>query len=81
MGILYNNYFKEYNTFINNKKLNYYSKFNNYIRFSYHIDLYCIEFFNYIILLNLYFETRLSFYKEKKKIIMEGESIDLYSFF
>lgn len=36
-------------------------------RFSYYIDLYCIEFFNHLILLNLYFFTTLNFYKNKNK--------------
>ena len=35
-------------------------------RFSYYIDLYCLEFFNCLILLNLYFFTNLEFYKKKR---------------
>ena len=34
-------------------------------RFSYYIDLYCLEFLNQLILLNLYFFTNLEFYKKK----------------
>ena len=34
-------------------------------RFSYYIDLYCLEFLNQLILLNLYFFTTLEFYKKK----------------
>ncbi len=35
-------------------------------RFGYYIDLYCIEVFNYLLLLNIYFHTTLSFYKDKR---------------
>ena len=35
-------------------------------RFSYYIDLYCFEFLNQLILLNLYFYTTLNFYKKSK---------------
>jgi hypothetical protein len=34
-------------------------------RFSYYMDLYCIEFFNHLLLINLYFYTTLQFYKKK----------------
>lgn len=37
-------------------------------RFSYYTDLYCIEFFDQLILLNLYFFTNLEFYKKKRSI-------------
>lgn len=37
-------------------------------RFSYYTDLYCLEVFNQLILLNLYFYTTLEFYKKKKNI-------------
>jgi len=63
-----NIYFRDFNTFIKNHNIKYLHIKNTYVRFSYHIDLYCIEFFNYIILLNLYFETSLFFYKKKKEI-------------
>lgn len=65
----------------NNKLLNYYFR-KNFIfkskkykqfkltkttpRFSYYTDLYCIEFFDQLILLNLYFFTTLEFYKKKR---------------
>jgi hypothetical protein len=54
-------HFIEFNTFVKNKQNKYVKieKINN--RFNYYIDLYCIEFFNYIILLNLYFETQLKY--------------------
>ena len=34
-------------------------------RFSYYIDLYCLEFLNQLVVLNLYFYTTLEFYKQK----------------
>lgn len=37
-------------------------------RFSYYIDLYCLEFLNQLILLNLYFFTNLDFYKKKRNL-------------
>ena len=36
-------------------------------RFCYYIDLYCIEFYNFILLLNVYFSTTLNFLNKKKK--------------
>jgi hypothetical protein len=42
-------------------------------RFSYYADLYCIEFFSQLILLNLYFFTKLSFYKKKNVLELSGE--------
>lgn len=44
-------------------------------RFSYYIDLHCIEFFNYMILLNLYFFTNLIFFKKKNEISFEKDDI------
>lgn len=38
------------------------------VRFSYYIDLYCLEFYNYLLLINIYFLTNLSFFKLKKKV-------------
>lgn len=61
------NYFKEFNTFIRKNKSNYIKIDESAPRFSYYIDLYCIEFFNIIILLNLYFQTKIEFYKKKNK--------------
>ena len=37
------------------------------IRFSYYIDLYCLEFYNYLLLINIYFLTNLFFFKINKK--------------
>jgi hypothetical protein len=42
-------------------------------RFSYYADLYCIEFFSQLILLNLYFFTKLSFYKKKNTLELSNE--------
>lgn len=47
---------------ITNKK-NY--LFKTKLRFSYYIDLYCVEIYNTIILLNIFFFTTLFFYKQE----------------
>lgn len=49
--------FKNYNIMKKNTK-----------RFCYYIDLYCIEFYNFIILLNLYFSINLNTLKKKEKL-------------
>ena len=36
-----------------------------HVRFSYYIDLYCLEFYNSLLLINIYFLTNLSFFKNK----------------
>lgn len=63
-----NKFLKYYNkiSFITNKKKNFFYLKKNNFRFSYYLDLYCIEFYNYLLLLNLYFFTTLKFYKKKK---------------
>jgi hypothetical protein len=73
------NYFKDYNYFLNFKKINKTIKKNS-VRFSYHINLYCIETLNYLILLNLYFKTNLAFYR-KKNITQDNNKINLNNFF
>lgn len=57
------------NSFITNRYQIFYTLIKNYKRFSYYIDLYCITFIDVIILINVYFETTLLFYKQKKKYI------------
>ncbi len=37
------------------------------IRFSYHIELYCLEYYNYLLLINIFFLTHLNFFKSSKK--------------
>lgn len=63
-----NNFLQRYNktSFVINKQKNFFYLKKNKTRFSYHLDLYCIEFYNHLILLNLYFFTLLKFYKKKK---------------
>lgn len=65
--IIYNNLHYTENTFLTKNYNNCYNILKNHKRFSYYIDLYCIEFYNYLILLNLYFQTDLLFFKKKKK--------------
>lgn len=33
----------------------------------YYIDLYCIEFYNFLLLINLYFQANLPFFQNKKR--------------
>ena len=65
--IIYNNLHYTKNTFLTKNYNNCCNIFKNQKRFSYYIDLYCIEFYNYLILLNLYFQTDLLFFKNKKE--------------
>ena len=37
-----------------------------FIRFSYYVDLYCVEFIDFFLLINIYFHTSLNFYKTDK---------------
>jgi hypothetical protein len=59
--------------FLSTKLVNYKHPSKTKTRFCYYIDLYCVEAFNYLLLLNLYFFTTLTFYKKKqnKKISMK----------
>lgn len=73
-------FFFDFNNSYNESYLNFYLQKNFLIknnskkfklssktpRFSYYIDLYCFEFLNQLILLNLYFYTTLVFYKNSK---------------
>ena len=72
---IYDNLHLNYNTFILKKLDNYIPLMGNNKRFSYYIDLYCLEFFNYILLINLYFSTDLEFFKKKKKKKKKNENI------
>lgn len=66
MDTLFNNFSSINNTLVDSL-INKHKKFKNtQIRFSYHIELYCLEFLNYLILLNIFFLTDLSFFKLKK---------------
>lgn len=67
------NYYNNKN-FLNLKKKKNFKITSVTPRFCYYIDLYCIEFFNQLILLNLYFLTNLDFYKNKDS--QEDESIE-----
>lgn len=58
------NYYKNNKKFSSIKKKKIFKLSKTSVRFSYYIDLYCIEFLNQLILLNLYFFTNLFFYKD-----------------
>jgi hypothetical protein len=59
-----NSHLKE--NFLIKKKYKKFKLLSKTPRFSYYIDLYCFEFLNQLILLNLYFYTTLIFYKKSK---------------
>jgi len=59
--INHNNYNTLLNIYYKKNKL----RENTQVRFSYHIELYCVEFVNYLILINIYFLTNLKFFKIK----------------
>ena len=72
---IYDNLHIASNSFILKKFNNYMPMIPNTKRFSYYIDLYCLEFFNYILLINLYFLTDLEFFKKRKKRKKKIENI------
>jgi len=69
------------NSFILKNKLKYFNLTKTQKRFSYYIDLYCVEFFNYILLINLYFSTNLLFYKYKSNKRKITKKVELNTFF
>ncbi len=72
-----NNNSKNYLKSNNKIKLN-----KSFVRFSYVIDLYCIEFLNSVLLLNLFFKTNLRYYKNSKiKINKKGRLHKKINFF
>lgn len=62
------NYYFRKNFLFNSKKWKQFKLSKTKPRFSYYTDLYCIEFFDQLILLNLYFFTTLEFYKKKHSL-------------
>jgi hypothetical protein len=69
------------NSFILKNNVKYFNLIKTPTRFSYYIDLYCVEFFNYILLINLYFYTNLLFYKHKSNKHKIVKKIELNTFF
>jgi len=74
------NYLYPKNTFLINNINNNYKLNNNNVRFSYYVDLYCIEFNNYLLLVNLYFYTNLKYLNVKDEQIktLQNEQSELY---
>lgn len=62
---LWNNFENTYNL-LPTKKKNKSHMLKTYVRFSYYIDLYCVEFIDFFLLINIYFYTNLKFYKKEK---------------
>lgn len=56
-----------HNTFLIKTYNNIHKVYKTHIRFSYHIDLYCIEFYNFLLLLNVFFYANLDFFQHKEK--------------
>lgn len=75
-----NNFFYNGNYLLNIKLKKYKKLKSTPIRFSYFIELYCLEYFNYLLLINIFFLTNLSFFKKKKKIKLSSEN-NLNNFF
>jgi len=69
------------NSFILKNNVKYFNLIKTPTRFSYYIDLYCVEFFNYILLINLYFYTNLLFYKHKSNKHKIVKKVELNTFF
>ena len=68
-----NNFFLNQNYLVN-ARFNKYSRLKSYnIRFSYFIELYCLEYYNYLLLINIFFLTNLSFFKDSKQLNLENK--------
>jgi len=75
-----NNFFLNQN-FLVNTKINKYTKLKSFnIRFSYFIEIYCLEYFNYLFLINIFFLTNLYFFKESKQLFFKNKN-ELKDFF
>lgn len=75
-----NNFFLNQNYLINTK-INKYIKLKSFnIRFSYFIEIYCLEYFNYLLLINIFFLTNLYFFKRSKQSFFKNKN-ELKNFF
>lgn len=80
-GIMWNNWSSNFNTLVVQETWKHQRfEFVN-IRFTYHIELYCIEFLNYLLLINIYFLTDLKFFKKTTSLTGTSESINWNTFF
>lgn len=68
IDLILNNNLAYNNTFLTKTYKNIYKIYKKHIRFSYHIDLYCIEFHNFLLLLNIFFYANLDFFQHKQKL-------------
>ena len=66
--------------FVKTKIKKYFHVKHQFVRFSYYIDLYCVEFLDYLLLINIFFLTDLKFYKNshKKLFIHENNYLDMF---
>lgn len=73
-----NNFFFQKNTLLNSCNNKYNRLQYNNIRFSYHIELYCLEYYNYLLLLNIFFLTNLNFFKISKKKKYDNNKLNYF---
>jgi len=74
------NFFLNQNYLINSKVKKYVKLKSFNIRFSYFIEIYCLEYFNYLFLINIFFLTNLYFFKKSEQSFSEDED-ELNDFF
>ncbi len=77
---VWNNFKNVNDLFITNKTKKIHIQ-KTYVRFSYYIDLYCVEFIDFFLLINLYFHTNLKFYKKEKNSWLKKKKkfIDIFT--
>ena len=64
--------------YIQQKQSNYVYPSNLVKRFSYFISLYCLEFLNYVIILNIFFQINLSTLNQKRFIRKKKKNISFF---
>lgn len=75
-----NNFFLNESCLIKNKYIKY-SRLKSFnIRFSYFIEIYCLEYYDYLFLINIFFLTNLNFFKKSKDLNEDNKKV-LKNFF
>jgi|LakMenEpi03Aug12_release.lakeMendotaPanAssembly.Ray.scaffolds.fasta_scaffold531811_2 hypothetical protein len=75
-----NNFFLNQSCLIKNKYIKY-SRLKSFnIRFSYFIEIYCLEYYDYLFLINIFFLTNLNFFKKSKDLNEDNKKV-LKNFF
>lgn len=65
--ILYTNVVYNNNSYVYTYSKNIYKIYKHHKRFAYHVELYCFEFLNYLLLINVFFKANLLFFKDSAK--------------